>query len=112
MKWFKWVLLTGLVALVTSILDCDALSLLVTYKMHSYIYASWERQVFSFIQTESLSFDLRLIEYTMCLSVVVCVCWQIGRRRDIFQSQNAVPSCCNVISLVERAKDCHSVVGN
>ena len=38
-----------------------------------YLYASCERQAFSLIQTKSLSSDLRLIEYTMCLSVVVCV---------------------------------------
>ena len=36
MEWSKWVLLT---ALVTLIRHWDALSLLVTYKMHSYMQA-------------------------------------------------------------------------
>ena len=78
--------------------------------MRSYMQA--ERQSFSLIRTESLSSELKLVEYTMCCSVVVCVCCQIGYRREIFQSENAVPSSFNVISLVERAKDCHSVFGN
>ena len=39
-------------------------------------------------------------------------CLEDGYWRDIRQGANAVPSCWNVISLVERAKDCHSVFGN
>ena len=37
-----------------------------------------------------------------------------GYRRDIMtrHSDNEEPSCCNVISLLERAEDCHSVFGN
>ena len=39
MKWFKWVLLTALAGLVTLIRNCNALSLLVTKKMHNYMLA-------------------------------------------------------------------------
>ena len=46
--------------------------------------------------------------------------WKLNRLRyelrlihhDCSQSDSTVPSCCNVISLLEKAGDCHSVFGN
>ena len=71
-------------------LSCDMGPKLTVTAKHHLNYISY--LTIDIIQTESQSFELRLIGY----------------RRDIVSSRvksdNAVPSCCKVISLLERAK--------